>query len=222
MNKNDPDSSIFRTDYYPLVYIPSKIIDSINHEITDQEAIQYLNPKFPKLELIPLPHEPLAYYIVPRSSIRFTHQGGTALYLCVSFAIGSLAALSGGALFIGLILGLVAFFSGSNAFRTVSKNQKVEIPNDIYEARVRNYNSNREAAIVKNTQLKKEHTRKVKRIEKSIPPQKLNKAKQELYYSNLKPDFEAHNATVVPKRGRSEVIFLRNSQEHLVIKSLRI
>lgn len=93
-------------------------------------------------------------------------------------------------------------------FRSVTKKQKVDIPKSFYEGKMAKYKKELAEVTKQNELLKKENDQKVREIEMSISQSDIEKAKDAIYYSNLKPISSFSRNLENRKRGRTELMFL--------------
>ena len=198
----------YSQDNYPVILIPENIEKSINKEISAEEAYQYYNIKKPKLELISLPEEPKLYYYDMGTKVVFQQDGCAGLPIFLLFVIAAIITLSVGAILPALFLCFGAIVMYSNTFTTKQKSCKKNVPQPIYDERLKEYNLNRMKVIKKNEELKNEHKKKIEEFETFLTKSKHDVAKKQLYLKSLKPINSFSRNLENRKRGKTEFMFL--------------
>lgn len=198
----------FSQDSYPIILVPEYIKKSIDKEVSTEEAYKYYNVIKPKLELIPLPEEPKPYYYEVGNKVEFQQDGCAGLPIFLFFLVAVIAALSAGAIIPALFLSIGAIVMYSNTFKTRQKSYKTNVPHQIYDERIKEFNKNRVNVINKNEELKNEHKKKIERYEAFLTIDKHNEAKKQLYLKSLQPINTFSRNLENRKRGKTELMFL--------------
>lgn len=204
-------------EYYPIVLIPQKMIESIKNEITKTEVYEYLKIDVPVLQKLKNPSRPKqsSYKEVEKTKYEGNLIEAIAIIpMAIFFILISIKSLERNNIGVFVLFLILSIFMIKYIwkFRKTKDYVKVDISDSDYKQQMEVYNKEVKTIKIKNAENEKQYFKELNSLDRKIK-NRIDDAKQNIYYQTLSPFCGLLEKKENVKRGKSELMFLSHLTE---------
>ena len=204
-----------KSNFYPQILIPEKILNSFNNELSKKDICDELNLKYPVYKSIPKPNEPRRFINVEKSKTTFeAENGGCFLILGIPTIIFIVAMIinffqNNFPLFgFGFIIILIVMLSGLGAkFKTKTYYENEKIDDVLYEKLINEYKEESKKIDTENQTNRVKFENQKEKIELIIN-ENYSKIQNKFNLKKFIPEVSFNKLNVNTNKSKSELYFL--------------